>query len=91
MILLDLIMPVMDGFEFLEQLRREPGGAETPVAIVTAKDLSAEERSQLGLRRERVIEKGGRSPEKLVGEIRALLRRWSALAEQQGGATDARR
>ena len=91
MILLDLIMPVMDGFDFLDQLRREPGGAETPVAVVTAKDLSAEERSQLGLRRDRVIEKGGRSPEKLVGEIRALLRGWSELAKPDGGAYDARR
>ena len=41
LILLDLMMPVMDGFEFLEGLRREPEGAGIPVVVVTAKDLSA--------------------------------------------------
>src|SRR6185437_14479841 len=53
----DLMMPVMDGFEFLAKLR-ESAWCDIPVAVVTAKDLSAEEREALqGLAR-RVIAKG---------------------------------
>jgi signal transduction histidine kinase/CheY-like chemotaxis protein len=73
LILLDLMMPVMDGFEFLDALRREPGAATIPVVVVTAKDLSAAEREALGLARERVLEKVSRSRDSLLGDVRALV------------------
>jgi len=47
MVLLDLSMPVMDGFEFLERMRAKPGCSDIPVIVLTALDLSREERRRL--------------------------------------------
>ena len=43
LILLDLMMPEMDGFEFLRELRKQPAFANVPVIVVTAKELTAED------------------------------------------------
>jgi len=43
-IVLDLLMPEMDGFEFLNELRQRPEGQKIPVLVVTAKELTEEER-----------------------------------------------
>ena len=48
LILLDLMMPVMDGYEFLSHFRKLTGSEKIPVIIVTAKDLSIKERKELG-------------------------------------------
>ena len=47
LILLDLTMPVMDGFEFLHALRGVPGCAHVPVVVLSARDLSEENRESL--------------------------------------------
>ena len=47
MVLLDLGMPVMDGFDFLEELRHIPGCEEVPVVVLTARQLSRDERQRL--------------------------------------------
>ena len=47
LILLDLIMPVMDGFAFLQALRGKPGCADVPVVVLTARELSREDRMRL--------------------------------------------
>ncbi len=44
LILLDLTMPVMDGFSFLHALRAKPGCADIPVVVLSARDLDAEDR-----------------------------------------------
>jgi CheY-like chemotaxis protein len=46
-ILLDLTMPVMDGFAFLRALRERPGCADIPVIVFSARDLSAGDRDRL--------------------------------------------
>src|SRR5947209_12518515 len=47
LILLDLMMPGMDGFEFIAELHRREGGRSVPLVAITAKDLSGEERRRL--------------------------------------------
>ena len=47
LVLLDLTMPVMDGFVFLERMRRRPDCAEIPVVVLTALDLTREDRRRL--------------------------------------------
>jgi CheY-like chemotaxis protein len=89
LILLDLMMPVMDGFEFLEELRRTPEGAGIPVVVVTAKDLSPQEREALGLQRDRILAKGGRSRESLLTDLRALVRAHLGVAPGGDGAREA--
>src|SRR5262249_29964600 len=50
LVLLDLMMPEMDGFEFLERIRERPELRTTPVVVLTAKDLTVEERAFLAER-----------------------------------------
>ena len=71
LILLDLTMPVMDGFAFLHELRERPGCADIPVVVLTARDLDADERRQLQAA-DRVLQKGQTDLRTLAGEIRAL-------------------
>jgi GAF domain-containing protein/CheY-like chemotaxis protein len=73
LVLLDLMMPEMDGFEFLEELRRDETGRAIPVIVVTAKDLSADDRRRLNGQVERILEKGTYSREALLAEVRALV------------------
>ncbi|MGH8245808.1 MAG: response regulator, partial [Gammaproteobacteria bacterium] len=47
LILLDLMMPEMDGFGFMKELRQRPGCGRVPVIVITAKDLTEEDRRRL--------------------------------------------
>ena len=71
LILLDLTMPVMDGFTFLHALRERPGCADVPVVVLTARDLNADERRQLA-EADRVLQKGQTDLRTLANEIRTL-------------------
>ncbi len=73
LILLDLMMPEMDGFEFIRILRQRPDGKDVPVIVITAKDLSPEERESLRTGVENVIQKSAVAPEGLMAEIRAKI------------------
>jgi CheY-like chemotaxis protein len=46
-IILDLMMPKMDGFEFLNELRSRPNWRDIPVVVITAKDLTDEDRNEM--------------------------------------------
>jgi CheY-like chemotaxis protein/anti-sigma regulatory factor (Ser/Thr protein kinase) len=59
-IILDLMMPTMDGFEFMEQLRGRPDWQDIPVVVITAKDLTDEDRDRLNGGVERIIQKSDR-------------------------------
>jgi CheY-like chemotaxis protein len=72
-IILDLMMPKMDGFGFLDELRRRPDWQDIPVVIITAKDLTAEDRARLNGEVERVIQKQDRD-EMLRQLTRAIAR-----------------
>jgi CheY-like chemotaxis protein len=83
LILLDLNMPEMDGFEFVKALRREPRWATIPIAIITARDITFEDRIRLGGCVEKFLEKGSYSKEELLREVRDLV---SACARPRPGA-----
>jgi PAS domain S-box-containing protein len=69
LILLDLIMPEMDGFEFLTELRKNPAWASIPVVVLTSMDLSPEERLQLTGKVQKILQKGA-SRDTLLREVR---------------------
>jgi GAF domain-containing protein/CheY-like chemotaxis protein/anti-sigma regulatory factor (Ser/Thr protein kinase) len=72
-IVLDLMMAEMDGFEFLVEMRNRAEWRDIPVLVVTAKDLTADERSRLNGNVERVLQKGSSSLEQLLREIGRIL------------------
>jgi signal transduction histidine kinase/DNA-binding response OmpR family regulator len=75
MILLDLMMPEMDGFEVLDALAAHAQWREIPVIVITAKQLTAAERERLLGQARKVIEKGGASRLDIVAAINEAVRR----------------
>jgi len=73
LILLDLMMPEMDGFDFLEAVREQMPAESIPVVVVTAKELTDDDRQRLSGRVETVVEKGGTSRDRLLEEVRQLV------------------
>ena len=73
LILLDLMMPVMDGFDFLLEMRARPEWQDIPVIVLTAKDLTEEDRRVLSGRVAQIIEKGASSHEQVVMLIHQLV------------------
>jgi signal transduction histidine kinase/CheY-like chemotaxis protein len=73
LILLDLMMPEMDGFDFLDALRRREAWRGIPVVVLTAKDLTAEDRERLNGGVARVLAKGSWGPQELLDEVRSLV------------------
>ena len=69
LILLDLMMPEMDGFEFAENLRTNKKWLDIPVVVITAKDLTSEEHSKLKGNVEAIMQKGSYSKDELLSEI----------------------
>jgi CheY-like chemotaxis protein len=77
LILLDLMMPEMDGFEFLERLRERRDFVEVPVVVLTAKELSEGERAFLAERSMLVLSKGAHPVSSLGAAIAAIAKRQS--------------
>jgi CheY-like chemotaxis protein len=71
-IVLDLIMPELDGFQFLRQLRADRATRATPVIVWTVKDLSADEADRLAGLVRRVVQKGTHAAE-LLRELETVL------------------
>jgi CheY-like chemotaxis protein len=72
LIVLDLTMPDMDGFALLDELRRRQDWGAIPVVVLTAKDLTPEERQRLQGAVENVLQKGAYSRDDLLAEVRRL-------------------
>ncbi len=73
-ILLDLLMPEMDGFEVTQRIKQNPDWKNIPIVVVTAKDLTEADFEFLRERVDKIIRKSGLDRETLVGEVRKLLK-----------------
>jgi CheY-like chemotaxis protein len=73
LVLLDLMMPEMDGFEFLDQLRRTEPEKGIPVIVITAKTLTEADRDRLNGGVERIVMKRTLEAEALLSEVRRLV------------------
>ena len=71
-ILLDLMMPGMSGFEMLERLRTDAETADTPVIVLTAKDVTAREQKLLDDHIQGLMRKTALTPQSLLAELRRL-------------------
>ena len=80
LILLDLSMPEMDGYEFLSELRRRDPSGSIPVVIVTAADLTDEDRQQLNGSVQQIVGKGESFQSELAQAIRQQMRQHTTAA-----------
>jgi CheY-like chemotaxis protein len=72
-IVLDLMMPEMDGFEFLEELRHRAEWRDIPVVVVTAKDLTEEDHRRLNGEVEGVLQKDAPTRDDMLRAVSATL------------------
>ena len=84
LILLDLVMPVMDGTAFLKRLREDAQRSELPVIICTGKELSLKERKRLLAEATRVLEKG----DEFEADLASALADFFPLEQQDGVGPD---
>ena len=80
LILLDLMMPVLDGFEFVNEMRKIEANRTIPIIVVTAMDLTPEDHRRLSGHVEAILRKGGRSADELLREISLLVGRRAKAA-----------
>jgi threonine synthase len=69
LVVLDLMMPGVDGFGVLDQLKADDHLADVPVVVVTAKDLTLEERSYLDGRVQSLLQKGSMIDEQVLQDL----------------------
>jgi signal transduction histidine kinase/DNA-binding response OmpR family regulator len=73
LILLDLMMPEMDGFQFLDEVRKHESWRSIPVIVITAKELSSGDRQRLDGTVEKILHKAAYSRDDLMVEVRNLV------------------
>jgi hypothetical protein len=74
LILLDLMMPEMDGFQFVDYVRQHEAWRHIPIVVVTAKDLTPEDRRRLNGYVTEIIQKDARSQEELLAEVSKMVK-----------------
>jgi CheY-like chemotaxis protein len=75
LIVLDLMMPEMDGFEFAAELYKHEPWRSIPIVVITAKDVTPEDRQRLHGSVEKILQKNVYSGEALLSEVRRLVAR----------------
>jgi PAS domain S-box-containing protein len=81
-ILLDLLMPVMDGFSFLRELRSKEDWRDIPVLIITSKDLTQTEKQLLEEQFTTIFQKGAYSREDLLDQVSSAIKRFIPKEDQ---------
>ncbi|BAQ61728.1 sensory transduction histidine kinase [Geminocystis sp. NIES-3708] len=81
LILLDLMMPEIDGFEVAQILKHNPEWQEIPIIVITSKDLTLEDRKRLNGYVEGILQKGAYSRQILLEQIHNLLK--NAISSQK--------
>ncbi len=74
LIILDLMMPVMDGFQMVAELQKHEDWRKIPVVVVSAKDLTSEDRQRLQGHVEAILQKGSIGREGLLREVQQTVR-----------------
>ncbi len=74
LVILDLMMPEMDGFAVLDALRNHPETANIPVIVATAKELTPDEKSRLGTQIQALMQKGDFLNDEFLEEVKALIK-----------------
>lgn len=72
-VLLDIEMPEMDGFEFMERLKQEPSWQDIQVIVVSAKDLSQDDVNWLNTRAMKILQKGSYERLQLVEAVQSVV------------------
>ena len=85
--LLDLMMPKMDGFQVIAALQKHPVWRRIPVIVVTARDLTADERARLTNGIEAILLKETFSPANLIERVRDAIAKSKLLQERSGGCS----
>lgn len=85
LVLLDLMMPEMDGFQFLTELRQHPQWGTLPIIVITAMDLSPTDRLRLTGSVEQVLQKGAYDRDDLLREVKGLVLNWVHQPARSGG------
>lgn len=86
LILLDLLLPVMDGFQVIEQIRKHPQWKHIPVVVITHVDLDAETRAKLQGKVQNILSKELYGREELLHEVRNLVHQVESQQRQQEGS-----
>jgi signal transduction histidine kinase/CheY-like chemotaxis protein len=86
LIFLDLMMPEMDGFAFAAEVRRHPEWRSIPIVVMTAQDLTNDDRRRLNGNVEKILRKDGDSRETLLEQVRDLLAGSNAVRTPREGA-----
>lgn len=73
LILLDLMMPEMDGFQFIEEVKKHETWRGIPIVVLTAKTITPEDRIKLNGYVKSIIQKGSFNPQSLLAEIRPYI------------------
>jgi threonine synthase len=74
LIVLDLMMPEIDGFAVLESLRSKPETATIPVIVATAKELTPDEKNRLGGQIQALLQKGDFLNDEFLEEVKSLIK-----------------
>ena len=88
-IFLDLIMPVMNGFEFAADVRQRPEWRSIPIVVITSQDLTSDDRRRLNGHVQTILQKEGASRESLLQQVRDALADSNAPRMSPQGAVSA--